>query len=321
MNTVNYITPSDGDIYLVNNQTYVNSGGTDFDKIYNNITVDDSLENIFAGAAKEFGINENFLKAVAQAESGFDPDAVSYCGAQGIMQLMPSTAESYGVEDPYDARQSITGGAKLLSWLLDDYNGNVSLALAGYNAGCGAVQKYGGVPPYDETVNYINKINDILDGALSNDSWTTDSMQATDLSHAYVSTGNAGSTYYPGLSVNTEVHSIGSGSGSKLNSYMSSELFSYEDYEYFQNTITELLEKINGQGNSTDSKIQSADSSNSVSSTSVPYLKHFDELQLNSVVMPAMSQAFQSIMKNSPQSFYEAQASAVSPLIAKLLEQ
>ena len=89
MNTVNYITPSDGDIYLVNNQTYVNSGGTDFDKIYNNITVDDSLENIFAGAAKEFGINENFLKAVAQAESGFDPDAVSYCGAQGIMQLMP----------------------------------------------------------------------------------------------------------------------------------------------------------------------------------------------------------------------------------------
>lgn len=167
---------------------------------------------------------------------------------------MPSTAESYGVEDPYDARQSITGGAKLLSWLLDDYNGNVSLALAGYNAGCGAVQKYGGVPPYDETVNYINKINDILDGALSNDSWTTDSMQATDLSHAYVSTGNAGNTYYPGLSVNTEVHSIGSGSGSKLNSYMSSDLFSYEDYEYFQNTITELLEKINGQGNSTDSK-------------------------------------------------------------------
>ena len=321
MNTVNYITPSDGDIYLVNNQTYVNSGGTDFDKIYNNITVDDSLENIFAGAAKEFGINENFLKAVAQAESGFDPDAVSYCGAQGIMQLMPSTAESYGVEDPYDARQSITGGAKLLSWLLDDYNGNVSLALAGYNAGCGAVQKYGGVPPYDETVNYINKINDILDGALSNDSWTTDSMQATDLSHAYVSTGNAGNTYYPGLSVNTEVHSIGSGSGSKLNSYMSSDLFSYEDYEYFQNTITELLEKINGQGNSTDSKIQSVDSSNSVSSTSVPDLKHFDELQLNSVVMPAMSQAFQSIMKNSPQSFYEAQASAVSPLIAKLLEQ
>ena len=298
MNVIQPVTILDGNQYLVQGPADKTGQATSFD-----------------------GVNVNLLKAVAQAESGFDVNATSSCGAMGIMQLMPSTAESYGVEDPYDARQSITGGAKLLSWLLDDYNGNVSLALAGYNAGCGAVQKYGGVPPYDETVNYINKINDILDGALNNDSWTTDSMQATDLSHAYVSTGNAGNTYYPGLSVNTEVHSIGSGSGSKLNSYMSSDLFSYEDYEYFQNTITELLEKINGQGNSTDSKIQSVDNSNSVSSTSVPDLKHFDELQLNSVVMPAMSQAFQSIMKNSPQSFYEAQASAVSPLIAKLLEQ
>ena len=139
MNTVNYITPSDGDIYLVNNQTYVNSGGTDFDKIYNNITVDDSLENIFAGAAKEFGINENFLKAVAQAESGFDPDAVSYCGAQGIMQLMPYTAESYGVTDPFDARQNVYAGAQMLSELLDSYDGNATLALAAYNAGSGSV--------------------------------------------------------------------------------------------------------------------------------------------------------------------------------------
>ena len=165
MNTVNYITPSDGDIYLVNNQTYVNSGGTDFDKIYNNITVDDSLENIFAGAAKEFGINENFLKAVAQAESGFDPDAVSYCGAQGIMQLMPYTAESYGVTDPFDARQNVYAGAQMLSELLDSYDGNATLALAAYNAGSGSVQKYGGVPPYEETLNYISKINDILGGA------------------------------------------------------------------------------------------------------------------------------------------------------------
>ena len=129
MNTVNYITPSDGDIYLVNNQTYVNSGGTDFDKIYNNITADDSLENIFAGAAKEFGINENFLKAVAQAESGFDPDAVSYCGAQGIMQLMPYTAESYGVTDPFDARQNVYAGAQMLSELLDSYDVMLRLLL------------------------------------------------------------------------------------------------------------------------------------------------------------------------------------------------
>ena len=85
MNTVNYITPSDGDIYLVNNQTYVNSGGTDFDKIYNNITVDDSLENIFAGAAKEFGINEDEFKekideiaelAVGDACTGSNPRTI-----------------------------------------------------------------------------------------------------------------------------------------------------------------------------------------------------------------------------------------------------
>ena len=299
MNVIQPVTILDGNQYLVQGPADKTGQATSFDNVYNRSCCDETLDEIFEDVSQEYGVNVNLLKAVAQAESGFDVNATSSCGAMGIMQLMPSTAESYGVEDPYDARQSITG----------------------YNAGGGAVQKYGGVPPYDETVNYINKINDILDGALSNDSWTTDSMQATDLSHAYVSTGNAGNTYYPGLSVNTEVHSIGSGSGSKLNSYMSSDLFSYEDYEYFQNTITELLEKINGQGNSTDSKIQSVDSSNSVSSTSVPDLKHFDELQLNSVVMPAMSQAFQSIMKNSPQSFYEAQASAVSPLIAKLLEQ
>ncbi|MFR2924661.1 MAG: transglycosylase SLT domain-containing protein [Eubacterium sp.] len=110
MNTVNYITPSDGDIYLVNNQTYVNSGGTDFDKIYNNITRDDDSLRIFLPEQqKEFGINENFLKAVAQAESGFDPDIVSYCGAQGIMQLMPyRKAWCYG---SFDARQNVYAGA------------------------------------------------------------------------------------------------------------------------------------------------------------------------------------------------------------------
>ena len=97
MSTVNNISPIDGSAYLVSTGNSVNAtSGTDFDKIYNDIAVDDSLESIFAGAAKEFGINENFLKAVAKAESGFDPDAVSGCGAQGIMQLMPFTSESYG---------------------------------------------------------------------------------------------------------------------------------------------------------------------------------------------------------------------------------
>ena len=131
MNTVNNISPIDGNAYLVSTGNSINTAsGTDFDKIYNDIAVDDSLESIFAGAAKEFGINENFLKAVAKAESGFDPDAVSGCGAQGIMQLMPFTSESYGVTDPFDAKQNIYAGAQLLSELLDNYNGNATLALA-----------------------------------------------------------------------------------------------------------------------------------------------------------------------------------------------
>ena len=185
MNTVNNIRPIDGNAYLVSTGNSVNAtSGTDFDKIYNDIAVDDSLESIFAGAAKEFGINENFLKAVAKAESGFDPDAVSGCGAQGIMQLMPFTSESYGVTDPFDAKQNIYAGAQLLSELLDNYNGNATLALAAYNAGSGSVQKYGGVPPYDETVNYINKINDILGGSLAGDSKTVDGASTTDFSVA-----------------------------------------------------------------------------------------------------------------------------------------
>ena len=185
MSTVNNISPIDGSAYLVSTGNSVNAtSGTDFDKIYNDIAVDDSLESIFAGAAKEFGINENFLKAVAKAESGFDPDAVSGCGAQGIMQLMPFTSESYGVTDPFDAKQNIYAGAQLLSELLDNYNGNATLALAAYNAGSGSVQKYGGVPPYDETVNYINKINDILGGSLAGDSKTIDGASTTDFSVA-----------------------------------------------------------------------------------------------------------------------------------------
>ena len=166
MNVIQPVTILDGNQYLVQGPADKTGQATSFDNVYNRSCGDETLDEIFEDVSQEYGVNVNLLKAVAQAESGFDVNATSSCGAMGIMQLMPSTAESYGVEDPYDARQSITGGAKLLSWLLDDYNGNVSLALAGYNAGCGAVQKYGGVPPYDETVNYINKINDILDLSL-----------------------------------------------------------------------------------------------------------------------------------------------------------
>ena len=116
-----------------------------------------SLEDIFQDAAATYDVPVNLLKAVAKAESEFNPNAVSHCGAQGIMQLMPATASYLGVEDAFDPEQNIMGGAKYLSSLLKTYDGDVTLALAAYNAGSGNVKKYGGVPPFKETQNYIKK--------------------------------------------------------------------------------------------------------------------------------------------------------------------
>lgn len=183
MNTVSGVNITDGEKFLVDIPTSVmQPESIDFDKVYSDVSSgDEDLDTIFAEVAEEYGVDVNLLKAVAQAESGFDTNAVSSCGAMGIMQLMPATANSLEVEDPYDARQNITGGAKMLAYLLDDYNGNVTLALAAYNAGSGAVNRYGGVPPYTETQNYIRKINDILGGALDNDSVTIEGAEPTQL--------------------------------------------------------------------------------------------------------------------------------------------
>jgi soluble lytic murein transglycosylase-like protein len=118
------------------------------------------LEGYFKEAAEKYNVNENLLKAVAKVESAFTPSATSSAGAMGVMQLMPSTAKALGVSDAYDARENILGGAKLLSQLLEKYNGDTSLALAAYNAGSGNVDKCGGVPSY--TQSYINKVMSYL---------------------------------------------------------------------------------------------------------------------------------------------------------------
>lgn len=120
--------------------------------------VPESMDAIFEEAARQYNVPVNLLKAVGKAESGFDANAVSPAGAQGVMQLMPSTAVALGVEDPFDARSNIMGGAKYISEKLNEYNGDIELALAAYNAGSGNVEKYGGVPPFAETINYIQKI-------------------------------------------------------------------------------------------------------------------------------------------------------------------
>ena len=125
-----------------------------------------SLDAVFSQAAQKYHVPENLLRAVAKAESNFDPDAVSSCGAMGIMQLMPSTAESLGVTDAFNPVQNINGGAKLLSSLLNQYDGDYKLTLAAYNAGSGNVEKYGGVPPFQETQNYVNRVLEYLTGNL-----------------------------------------------------------------------------------------------------------------------------------------------------------
>ncbi len=125
----------------------------------------ESMDAIFEEAASAYNVSVNLIKAVAKAESGFNPNAVSKSGAIGVMQLMPSTARSLGVTNPYDARQNIMGGTKYLRQNLDRFNGNVSLALAAYNAGPNAVQKYGGIPPYQETQNYVRIVTSYMGGA------------------------------------------------------------------------------------------------------------------------------------------------------------
>lgn len=117
-----------------------------------------SLESIFQRAADKYNVDVNLLKAIAKAESAFNPNVTSHAGAMGIMQLMPATAKSLGVKDAYDPEQNIMGGAKLISQLLKQYNGNTQLALAAYNAGSGNVKKYGGIPPFKETQNYVIKV-------------------------------------------------------------------------------------------------------------------------------------------------------------------
>ena len=121
-----------------------------------------TLKGIFERAAEKYDISYDFLVAVAKAESDFNTKCVSSAGAQGIMQVMPEEQKGLGIKDPFDAEQNIMGAAKLLKAHLKKFNGDYTLAAAAYNAGSGAVKKYGGVPPYKETTNYVKKIKKFM---------------------------------------------------------------------------------------------------------------------------------------------------------------
>ena len=116
------------------------------------------FDKIIVEAAKKFDVDAALVSAVIKAESDFNAREVSNKGARGLMQLMPSTAERFGVTDSYDPAANIYGGVRYLRWLLQTFHGNADLAVAAYNAGEGNVWKYNGVPPFRETVNYINRI-------------------------------------------------------------------------------------------------------------------------------------------------------------------
>ncbi|HEX5225572.1 MAG TPA: lytic transglycosylase domain-containing protein [Solirubrobacteraceae bacterium] len=115
-------------------------------------------EGLVAAAAQRNGIDPAILHGLIQQESGFDPSSQSSAGAQGLTQLMPGTASSMGVSNPLDPAESIEGGARYLGQLLKQFGGNTTDALAAYNAGPGAVSQYGGVPPYQETQDYVTKV-------------------------------------------------------------------------------------------------------------------------------------------------------------------
>ena len=158
-------TPKPGAVDITTSEGFV-STSEHFRALPATIAYNDAI----AEAAALYKLDPNLIRAIIRAESAFNPYAVSRAGAQGLMQLMPAVSEELSVLDPFDPRQNIFGGARYLRQLLDRNDGNLDLAVASYNAGPGAVDRYNGIPPYRETRNYVKKVNLFIKNAKTNSS-------------------------------------------------------------------------------------------------------------------------------------------------------
>ncbi len=195
-----------------------------------------SLDSIFQKAADTYQVPVNLLKAIGKQESDFNPNAVSKCGAQGIMQLMPATAASLGVTNSFDAEENIMGGAKYIAELLNQYNGNVSYALAAYNAGSNNVAKYGGIPPFKETQNYVVKVTNYMN-------------QGVDIPNTEFALSSQTANSVQSLEHPTDTTAL-----------ESSFSFTYEDYLEFILLFEKILSSHSEENNNTKDSSQQSDS-------------------------------------------------------------
>lgn len=221
----------------------------------------ENLADIFAEASERYGVSEKLLLCIAKTESDFNPSATSSSGAMGIMQLMPATASALGVSDAYDVRENIMGGASLMAQHLQKYNGNVSLALAAYNAGSNAVDQYGGIPPYAETQNYVQKILGYMDTDITIPVSTASAASDTDTSDTagtILSSANSSSL--------NALFSLTGEERDKANAAIESYLASQNiSLARLQELVTDLKTEAAEASEDTDS-VESADTSSAASS-------------------------------------------------------
>ncbi len=151
-------TQVDSDFQKILDAKETSSKNTEIDNQKGSSVPKEKIEDLIENYAAKNNLDAEFVKSVVNQESGFNVNATSKCGAMGLMQLMPATAKGLGVTNAYNAEENIMGGTKYLKGLMDRFDNNKELALAAYNAGPNAVKKYGGVPPYKETQNYVKSI-------------------------------------------------------------------------------------------------------------------------------------------------------------------